>query len=84
MLAELILMGMYTGSRSKKLFGLKLEDAGPDYFQIQTGKTEASTSRLAIHSDIKQLVERLVQNSADGYLLVGSVTSIHLATVQRR
>ena len=69
--AELILLGMYTGYRINELCGQKLEDAGPDYFQIQTGKTEASTRRLAIHSDIKQLVERLVQNSTDGYLLSG-------------
>ena len=71
MLAELILLGMYTGCRINELCSLKLEDVGPDYFQIQTGKTEASTRRLPIHSDIKQLVERLVQNSTDGYLLSG-------------
>lgn len=69
MLAELILLGMYTGCRINELCSLKIEDIGPDYFQIQTGKTEGSTRRLPIHSDIKQLVERLVQNSSDGYLL---------------
>ena len=71
MLAELILLGIYTGCRMNELCSLKLDDVGPDYFQIQTGKTEASTRRLPIHSDIKQLVERLVQNSTDGHLQSG-------------
>ena len=71
MLAELILLGMYTGCRINELCSLKIEDVGPDYFQIQTGKTEASTRCLPIHLDIKQLVERLVQKSTDGYFLNG-------------
>ena len=71
MLAELMLLGICTGCRVNEFCSLKLEDNGPDYFQIQTGKTEASTRRMPIHSDIKQLVEQLVQNSTDGYLLSG-------------
>ena len=49
MLAELILLGMYVGCRINELCSLKLEDVGPDYFQIQTGKTEVSTRRMPIH-----------------------------------
>ena len=71
MLQELILLGMYTGCRIEELCALKLTDVGADYFQIQVGKTEASTRRIPIHSEIKQMVERLVQNSKDGYLLNG-------------
>ena len=84
MLGELILLGMYTGCRINELCSLKLENVGPDYFQIQTRKTEASANCLPIHSDIKQLVERLVQNRTDGYLLSGLVAPIQRATVQRR
>ena len=71
MLAELILLDIYTGCRMSELCRLQLEDVGPDYFQIQTGNTEASIGRLPIYSDSKKLVERLVQNSTDGYLLSG-------------
>ena len=71
MLPELILLGMYTGCRIEELCALKLEDVGPDYFAIQDGKTDASKRRLPIHSAIKQMVERLVQDSKDGYLLSG-------------
>ena len=71
MLPELIPLGMYTGCRIEELCALKLEDVGPDYFSIQDGKTQASKRRLPIHSAIKQMVERLVQYSKDGYLLSG-------------
>ena len=71
MLQELILLGMYTGCRIEELCALKLTDVGADYFQIQVGKTEASTRRIPFHSEIKQMAERLVQNSKDGYLLNG-------------
>ena len=66
MLQELILLAMYTGCRFKELCALKLTDVGADYFQIQVGKTEVSTRQIPIHSEIKQMVERLVQNSKDG------------------
>ncbi len=62
---------MYTGCRIEELHALKLTDVGADYFQIQVDKTEASTRRIPIHSEIKQMVERLVQNSKDSYLLNG-------------
>ena len=71
MLQELILLAMYTGCRIEELCALKLTDVGADYFQIKVGKTEASTRRISIHSETKQMVERLVQNSKDGYLLNG-------------
>ena len=64
-------MGKYTGCHINESCGLKLEDAGPKCSQIQTGKIEASTRRLAPLSDIKQLVETLVQNSTYGYLPSG-------------
>ena len=71
MLQELILLAIYTGCRIEELCALKLTDVGADYFQIKVGKTEASTCRISIHSEIKQMVERLVQNSKDCYLLNG-------------
>ena len=71
MLPELIVLGMYTGCRIEELCALKLEDVGPDYFAIQDGKTEASQRRLPVHSAIKQMVERLMQDSKNGYLLSG-------------
>ena len=39
MLPELIILGMNTGCRIEELCALKLEDVGPDYFEIQDGKT---------------------------------------------
>ena len=44
MLVELILLGMYTGCRINELCSLKLEDVGPDYLQIQTGKRRSSAN----------------------------------------
>ncbi len=71
MLQECILLGMYTGMRLNEICDLKLAQVGPDWIQVADGKTDAAVRRLPIHSAIKQMVERLVQDSKDGYLLSG-------------
>ena len=44
-------------------------DVLKDRFVIKAAKTEAGIREIPIHKDIKQLIERLKQTSADGYLL---------------
>ena len=62
---------MYTGMRLNEICDLKLAQVGPDWIQVADGKTDAAVRRIPIHTDIKQLAERLVQECKDGYLLSG-------------
>lgn len=74
-LHDLILLGAYTGARIEELADLKVEDVkekdGVKYFEIGDSKTEAGLRDLPVHKDIIPLVEHLVENSTDGYLLPG-------------
>lgn len=74
-LHDLILLGAYTGARIEEIVDLKVEDVkekdGVKYFEIGDSKTEAGLRDLPVHKDIIPLVEHLIENSTDGYLLPG-------------
>ncbi|MCK0512351.1 tyrosine-type recombinase/integrase [Aromatoleum buckelii] len=78
-LADLILLGAYTGARIEELCSLKLADVGADYLRITDAKTEAGNRTVPIHSALVETVERLKKTrkanpetgSDDGYLLSG-------------
>ena len=68
-LADLIRLLMYSGCRINEICTLKLEDVHEDHFTIREAKTTAGDRDVPIHREISQLVERLVQESKDGYLV---------------
>ena len=70
-LADLILLGMYTGCRIGEVAGMRLEDVHLDRFNVVVSKTESGIRSIPIHTDIMQDVERMEQTSTDGYLISG-------------
>jgi integrase len=70
-LADLIMLGAYTGARIEELCSLKLSEVGAQSFRIGDAKTPAGIREVPIHSELKPLMERLRAESEDGYLLTG-------------
>lgn len=72
-LADLILLGAYTGARIEELCRIKTTDIvmeeGIKCFHISDGKTKSSERHIPIHLSLKHVLERLVENSEDGYLI---------------
>jgi integrase len=76
-LADLILLGAYTGARIEELCSLRVKDVSalgagkPNSFKIPDAKTPAGIREVPIHSALIATVERLKAASTDGYLLSG-------------
>lgn len=72
-LADLIEVGAYTGARIEELCSLKCKAVhlSKNYFNVYDSKTEAGIRSVPIHSKIRNLVKRLVEESQDGYLFSG-------------
>ncbi len=70
-LADLIMLGAYTGARIEELCSLKISEVAEDSFRITDSKTEAGHREVPIHSALLPVVRRLVKDSSDGYLLSG-------------
>jgi integrase len=70
-LADLIRLGMWTGCRIEELCALKVEQVKDDHFSIRDAKTKAGWRDVPIHRELAQTMARLVQESADGYVLSG-------------
>ncbi|MFY9212466.1 MAG: tyrosine-type recombinase/integrase [Aestuariivita sp.] len=68
-LNDLIRLGAHTGMRREELCAMKLEQVKSDRFVVEDAKSAAGWREIPIHSDIKQLVARLFDESTDGYLL---------------
>jgi len=72
-LADLIRLGAYTGARIEEICQIKLDDLvevdGVFCFDIKRSKTKAGERLVPVHSEIKPLVERLMEESKDGFLL---------------
>ncbi|WP_407730343.1 tyrosine-type recombinase/integrase [Pseudomonas helleri] len=72
-LADLILLGTYTGARIEELCQLKaehvIEPDGIKSFDIVDSKTAAGIRSVPIHPALATLVDRLVEQSKDGYLV---------------
>lgn len=72
-LADLIALGAYTGARIEELCRLKKSDViseeGIQCFSIYDSKTEASTRLIPVHESLKNIVDRLIAESDDDYLI---------------
>lgn len=69
--ADLIILGAYSGARIEELCSLKLRDVGPVSFKVIDAKTEAGIREVPIHSELLPVIDRLRATSKDGYLLSG-------------
>lgn len=70
-MADLILLGAYTGARIEELCSMKLADVGAASFSIKDSKTEAGVREVPIHSALRPLVTRRRKVATDEYLLPG-------------
>jgi integrase len=70
-LADLIRLAMWTGCRIEELCALKVEQVNDDYFSVGEAKTQAGWRDVPIHRELTQTMARLVQESADSYVLSG-------------
>ncbi|MFY0730153.1 tyrosine-type recombinase/integrase [Pseudomonas sp. NFX15] len=72
-LADLILLGAYTGARIEELCQLRVEHVikpdGIESFDIVDSKTAAGIRVVPVHPDLSSIVERLKNDSKDGYLI---------------
>lgn len=72
-LHDLIILGAFTGARIEELAKLKVEDVkeknGVKYFAVEESKSFAGLRDIPVHKDLAPLVDSLISNSSDGYLL---------------
>jgi integrase len=72
-LANLILLGAYTGARIEELCQLRVEHVikpdGIESFDIVDSKTAAGIRVVPVHPALTRIVERLKNDSKDGYLI---------------
>jgi integrase len=72
-LADLILLGAYTGARIEELCQLRIENIitveGVQSFNIDDSKTAAGIRVVPIHPALTALVKRLMEDSKDSYLV---------------
>lgn len=72
-LADLILLGAYTGARIEELCQLRVEHLikpdGIDSFDIVDSKTTAGIRVVPVHPALTHTVEHLKRDSQDGYLI---------------
>ncbi len=72
-LADLIMIGSYTGARIEELCSIRTEDVDLKKYTIRItdSKTEAGKRLIPIHSHLKDRIESLVEESTDGFLIAG-------------
>jgi integrase len=72
-LADLILLGTYTGARIEELCQLRTEHIivveGVQSFNIDDSKTAAGIRVVPVHPALTTLVQRLITDTKDGYLV---------------
>lgn len=72
-LADLILLGTYSGARIEELCQLRTEHVispdGVQSFNIADSKTAAGIRVVPVHPALKLLVQRLIDDSKDGFLV---------------
>lgn len=72
-LQALVRMGAYTGMRIEELCALTVDSVitldGVRAFRIADAKTRAGVRTVPIHSELETLVDGLIENTTDGYLL---------------
>ncbi|MBE0508022.1 MAG: tyrosine-type recombinase/integrase [Marinospirillum sp.] len=74
-LRDLILLGMFTGARIEELCKLRTKHCTSDILRIADSKTAAGLRDVPVHPVLKPAVERMIQESTDGYLLSGLTTT---------
>ncbi len=72
-LVDLITLAMYSGARLGELCALKVEAVDLDewLFTIVDAKSDAGWRQVPVHANLQGTMERLVRDSADGYVLSG-------------
>lgn len=68
-LPDLIRLCMFTGARIGELSHLKVDDVDNGFLVIRDAKTPAGIRDVPIHPTLQPVVDRLVADSGDGYLL---------------
>jgi len=66
---------MYTGARISELAGLRVDNVvtvdGITCFKIDDAKTKAGNRSVPVHPEVQELVQTLITDSTDGYLVSG-------------
>lgn len=71
-LAALMLLAMYTGARGNEIAEMKIDDVTSWSLKVQGDPKNINSLRnIPIHSKIKNLVDKLIESSTDGYLVSG-------------
>ncbi|MBN9409226.1 MAG: tyrosine-type recombinase/integrase [Burkholderiales bacterium] len=70
-LADLIMLGAYSGALIEELCSLKAIEVTDKSFKIADSKTAAGIREVPIHPKLAATVKRLVKESKDGFLLSG-------------
>ncbi|RKT34944.1 phage integrase family protein [Roseovarius halotolerans] len=70
-LVRLIWLGMWTGCRIEELCALGVHHVEQDRFWIEDAKSEAGWREVPIHSQLRETMAHLRDNSTDGYVLSG-------------
>jgi len=70
-LADLILIGAYTGARIEEICSIKCQDIDlkQSCIKIIDAKTEAGKRTIPIHSKIEERIKELINESVDGFLI---------------
>lgn len=74
-LTAITTLAMYTGARISELAGLHVDNVitvdGIPCFKIDDAKTKAGNRAIPVHPEIQELVQALITDSTDGYLVSG-------------
>lgn len=82
-LADLILLAMYSGARLGELVDLRVADVEEDRYHITRSKTDAGVRVVPIHREAQQTMARLIEESDDGYVLSGITAERRAATMSK-
>lgn len=64
-----IMIAIWTGCRIDEIGSLKLENVSNEKFDIADAKSKAGNREVPIHTQLRPLIQRLIKDSDDGYLL---------------
>ena len=74
-LKDLIKISAHSGCRIEEICSLKLETISHDRFEIEDAKTRRGWRTVPIHSEIRQLMTRLINTTEDEYLFCNLPTN---------
>ena len=64
-------IALYSGMRAEEVCQLGVDQCKNGMFEVKKGKTVNASRKIPIHSHLKSLVDQLVKESKDGYLIQG-------------